>query len=328
MAPRASSKMILDSISTLATQDLIPSDDEMDITLVGSTGDKEEYHNPDWHAFKTDSHDETVVPRRTLTRMTMRRNQTMTIPDRTPMMIPSFSQPKRKRKEKADSCSNALKIKGAPSAKIVIEPKVASKQKENNVTDSGTKGKEPRLAHSYVATRADLNKCPGAPIPGLSPGGSNRGFGFWIGVWGCVPRTREEEPDSGVLRTGVPTRSKTEGCLRGTSGEPVSVQPCQGTSVMISSPWQETESRSSWCYRAKGEQRQDQNNEMRTRALQTQVQEPSNPAKVRPEYRRASRGHQGVMSIKESTGSTKGTPVAIQECSRLGMDIRSEYPPT
>ncbi|KAJ7794197.1 hypothetical protein B0H14DRAFT_3557770 [Mycena olivaceomarginata] len=37
--------------------------------------------------------------------------------------------------------SNALKIKGTPSAKIVIEPKVASKQKENNVTDSGTKGK-------------------------------------------------------------------------------------------------------------------------------------------------------------------------------------------
>ncbi|KAJ7347066.1 hypothetical protein DFH08DRAFT_809808 [Mycena albidolilacea] len=28
------------------------------------------------------------------------------------------------------------------------------------------------------------------------------GFGFWIGVWGCVPRTREEEPDSGVLQTG------------------------------------------------------------------------------------------------------------------------------
>ncbi|KAJ7351474.1 hypothetical protein DFH08DRAFT_806195 [Mycena albidolilacea] len=55
--------------------------------------------------------------------------------------------------------------------------------------------------------------------------------------WGCVPRTREEEPDSGVLQTGVPTGSKTEGCLKGTSGEPVSVQPCQGTSVVISSPW-------------------------------------------------------------------------------------------
>lgn len=51
--------MILDSISTLAAQDLDPSDDEMDITLVGSTGDEEEeYYNPDWHAFKTDSHDE------------------------------------------------------------------------------------------------------------------------------------------------------------------------------------------------------------------------------------------------------------------------------
>ncbi|KAJ7732491.1 hypothetical protein B0H14DRAFT_3517623 [Mycena olivaceomarginata] len=59
MAPRASSKMILDSISTLAAQDLVSSDDEMHITLVGSTGDEEEeYHNPDWHAFETDSHDE------------------------------------------------------------------------------------------------------------------------------------------------------------------------------------------------------------------------------------------------------------------------------
>jgi hypothetical protein len=46
--------------------------------------------------------------------------------------------------------------------------------------------------------------------------GSNRGFGFWIWGWGCIPRTREEEPDSGVLLTGVPTGSKTEGCLRGT----------------------------------------------------------------------------------------------------------------
>src|SRR4051812_7496467 len=33
---------------------------------------------------------------------------------------------------------------------------------------------------------------------------------------GLRPRTREEEPDSGVLRTGVPTGSKAEGCLRGT----------------------------------------------------------------------------------------------------------------
>ncbi|KAJ7310967.1 hypothetical protein DFH08DRAFT_822807 [Mycena albidolilacea] len=144
-------------------------------------------------------------------------------------------------------------------------------------------------------------------------------------VWGCVPRTQEEEPDSGVLRTGVPTGSKTEGCLRGTSGEPVSVQPCQGTSVMISSPWSIS-----------------QGKRQRVGVL---VLSSKRGAKARPEQRdenkstpgssprtkqssQTSRGHQGVMSIKEPTGGTQGTPVTIQECSRLGRDIRSEYPPT
>ncbi|KAJ7351297.1 hypothetical protein DFH08DRAFT_806024 [Mycena albidolilacea] len=150
--------------------------------------------------------------------------------------------------------------------------------------------------------------------------------------WGCVPRTREEEPDSGVLQTGVPTGSRTEGGLRGTSGKPVSVQPCQGTSVVISSPWSISQGKtqrvgvlvlsSERGVKARPEQR-DEN-----KSAQAQVQEPSNPAKVKPEYRRATRGHQGVMSIKESTGGTQGTPVAIQECSHLGRDIRSEYPPT
>ncbi|KAJ7308754.1 hypothetical protein DFH08DRAFT_823782 [Mycena albidolilacea] len=101
--------------------------------------------------------------------------------------------------------------------------------------------------------------------------------------WGCVPRTREEEPDSGVLQTGVPTGSRTEGGLRGTSGEPVSVQPCQGTSVVISSPWSISQGKtqrvgvlvlsSERGVKARPEQ-QDEN-----KSAQAQVQEPSNPAK-------------------------------------------------
>ncbi|KAF8215707.1 hypothetical protein K438DRAFT_1799236, partial [Mycena galopus ATCC 62051] len=55
-----------------------------------------------------------------------------------------------------------------------------------------------------------------------------RASGYRIGVG--------EEPDSGVLQTGVSTGSKT-GVSEGNSDK-VSVQPCQGTSVAISSPRQ------------------------------------------------------------------------------------------
>ncbi|KAJ7321087.1 hypothetical protein DFH08DRAFT_818896 [Mycena albidolilacea] len=123
------------------------------------------------------------------------------------------------------------------------------------------------------------------------------GFGFWIRGWGCIPRTREEEPDSGVLQTGVPTGSKTEGCLRGTQ-----------VNQSLYNPARELVSRS-------------QGKRQRVGVL---VLSSERGAKARPEQRdedkstpgssprtkhssQTSRGHQGVMSIKESTGGTQGT---------------------
>jgi hypothetical protein len=41
-------------------------------------------------------------------------------------------------------------------------------------------------------------------------------LGYGIGGWGCILKTQEEEPNSGVLQTEVPTGSKTKGYLRGT----------------------------------------------------------------------------------------------------------------
>ncbi|KAJ7334836.1 hypothetical protein DFH08DRAFT_813872 [Mycena albidolilacea] len=148
--------------------------------------------------------------------------------------------------------------------------------------------------------------------------GTHMGFGFWIGGWGCVPRTREEEPDSGVLRTGVLTGSKTEGCLRGTQAnqslynharELVSISQGkrQRVGVLVLSSERGVKTRP--------EQR-DENKST-----------PGSSPRTK-QSSQTSRGHQGVMSIKESTGGTQGTPVTIQECSHLGRDIRSEYPPT
>ncbi|KAJ7321697.1 hypothetical protein DFH08DRAFT_818558 [Mycena albidolilacea] len=122
-----------------------------------------------------------------------------------------------------------------------------------------------------------------------------------------------------------------QGVPEGSSGEPVSVQPCQGTSVMISSPWpnpallgRDPKARdrvgvlvllSERGAKARLEQR-DENKST-----------PSSSPRTK-QSSQTSRGHQGVMSIKEPAGGTKGTPVAIQERSCLGRDIRSEYPPT
>ncbi|KAF8217880.1 hypothetical protein K438DRAFT_1747136 [Mycena galopus ATCC 62051] len=72
---------------------------------------------------------------------------------------------------------------------------------------------------------------------------------------------------------GVLSESKT-GVSEGYSDEQVSVQPCQGTSVVISFP-----------RRVKGERRQDQNNEMMRGALRARVREPGSPARVGPENR-------------------------------------------
>ncbi|KAJ7369130.1 hypothetical protein DFH08DRAFT_796923 [Mycena albidolilacea] len=125
------------------------------------------------------------------------------------------------------------------------------------------------------------------------------GFGFWIGGWGCVPRTREEEPDSGVFRTGVPTGSKTEGSRSQGKRQRVGVMVLSSERGAKARPEQRDEDKST----------------------------PGSSPRTKHSSQ-TSRGHQGVMSIKESTGGTQGTPVAIQECSHLGRDIRSEYPPT
>ncbi|KAJ7895257.1 hypothetical protein B0H14DRAFT_2558834 [Mycena olivaceomarginata] len=210
----------------------------MDITLVGSTGDEEEeYHNPDWHAFETDSYDENsgaeedidedddeeesddddsgsdsdddsvIVPAK-------RKRKEKAVPEPSPREIQyttsvyTFEQTKTDKpwntlksrirtnirtalhlemfsiddytvtvtvprqvtesipltdyKKYKILVSNALKIKGTPSAKIIIKPKVALKQKENNVTDSGTKGngtkvrKERDILPANVALNAKI----------------------------------------------------------------------------------------------------------------------------------------------------------------------------
>ncbi|KAJ7360738.1 hypothetical protein DFH08DRAFT_800181 [Mycena albidolilacea] len=73
--------------------------------------------------------------------------------------------------------------------------------------------------------------------------------GSRTGGWGCIPRTQEEEPDSGVLQTGVPTGSKTKGCLRGAQVNQSLYNPAwelgQIQHCWVEIPRQGTESRNS-----------------------------------------------------------------------------------
>ncbi|KAJ7342500.1 hypothetical protein DFH08DRAFT_811582 [Mycena albidolilacea] len=130
-----------------------------------------------------------------------------------------------------------------------------------------------------------------------------------------------KNPRGGTQLRGAPNRGSNwiqdQRVPEGDSDEPVSVQPAR---ELVEIPRQGTESRSSGVVEQRG---------VKARPEQ-QDGDKSTPGSS-PRTKQSSQmsgGHQGVMSIKEPTGGTRGTPVATQERSRLGMDIRSEYPPT
>ncbi|KAJ7743301.1 hypothetical protein B0H14DRAFT_2637488 [Mycena olivaceomarginata] len=75
--------------------------------------------------------------------------------------------------------------------------------------------------------------------------------GSRIGVGVASQEPERKNPTQGLSKQGSDW-IQDQRVPEGSSGEPVSVQPCQGTSVMISSPWQETESRGSGIAERKG----------------------------------------------------------------------------
>ncbi|KAJ7888628.1 hypothetical protein B0H14DRAFT_2562206 [Mycena olivaceomarginata] len=111
-----------------------------------------------------------------------------------------------------------------------------------------------RIQEEDVANWASIYKeyCNDAPDPSeRNPLRVARigASGSRIGGWGCVTRTRAEESDSGALQTGVPTGSKTKGCLRGAQANQSLYNPAR---ELVDTPRQETESRGSGIAERKG----------------------------------------------------------------------------
>ncbi|KAJ7302116.1 hypothetical protein DFH08DRAFT_826983 [Mycena albidolilacea] len=202
----------------------------------------------------------------------------------------------------------------------IIEPQTVLRIREGYLEHNPTSHDQvSRIQEEDVANHASIHRCERNPLRVAQIGAS----GSRTGDWSCVPRTQEEEPNSGVLQTGVPTGSKTKGCPRGT----------QANQTLYNPAWE--------LARSSTARSRSQGKGQRVGVL---VLSSERGAKARPEQQdgdkstpgssprtkqsQTPRGHQGVMSVKEPTGGARGTPVTIQERSRLGMDIRSEYPPT